>query len=279
MWGRRVLGQEDPRADHPSQHSLHPFPRGFSLAGTRSQGGSRERSESRVWKTFPRAEGLLESFPLTTSLILLLHRAWGGLFSLSILLFTFFFFFKINISVSRGQNIPMEKVKLAQGRLRALEMEPWILALAAPWELEWGTVSPGMSGIGDTSETGSMPRTGNPGSPLLHLMGAVVSWASLVSETHISTIGAEPLGGKLYCCFGHPKTPPWSRRKRSHSPCWDPIAHSWTILCSRIPPLCASSYPALAFLNISQAPAWEPLNCRWVENPSPAPHTAAHIPG
>lgn len=109
--------------------------------------------------------------------------------------------------MSRGQNIPMEKVELAWGRLRALEMEPWILLPAAFWELEWGTVSPGMSGIGDTSGTGSVPRTGNRGSPLLHLMGAVVSWAPLVSETHFSTIGAEPLGEKLYCCFGHPKTP------------------------------------------------------------------------
>lgn len=92
MWGRGVSGQEGPKADHPSQHPLHPFPGGFSLTGTCSQGGSSERSESCVWKTFPQAEGLLESFPLTTSLILLLHRAWGGLFSLSILLWAFFFF-------------------------------------------------------------------------------------------------------------------------------------------------------------------------------------------
>lgn len=91
MWGRGVSGREGARADHPSQHCLYPLPWGFSLAGTCSQGGSGERSESRVWKTFPRAEGLLESFPLTTSLILLLHRAWGGLFSLSILVFAFFF--------------------------------------------------------------------------------------------------------------------------------------------------------------------------------------------
>lgn len=122
----------------------------------------------------------------------------------------------------------MEKVKLAWRRLRALEMKPWILAPAAPWELEGGTVSPGMSAIGDTSGTGSVPRTGNPESPLLHLMDAVVSWALLFSETHFSTIRAELLGKKPYCCFGHPKTSSWSVRKLIHllSPCWDPSAHN-----------------------------------------------------
>lgn len=134
--------------------------------------------------------------------------------------------------MSRGQNIPTEKVKLARGRLRALEMESWILAPAAPWELERGTVSPGISGIGDTSGTGSVPRTGNPGS----LHPANVSWAFLVSETHFSTIRAELL---LWCCFGHPRTSSWRRQKLSHSlsPCWDPIAHSRIIL------LAATSLP------------------------------------
>lgn len=141
--------------------------------------------------------------------------------------------------MSRGQNIPMEKVKLAWGRLRALEMKPWILAPAAPWELEWGTVSPGMSGIGNTNGTGSGPRTGNPGSPPPSSHGC---WALLVSETHFSTVGAETLGEKLHCCFGHPKTSPWSSRKLRHllSPCWDPSAHSWIILCC---PLAATSLP------------------------------------
>lgn len=98
----------------------------------------------------------------------------------------------------------MEKVELAWGRLRALEMEPWILLPAAFWELEWGTVSPGMSGIGDTSGTGSVPRTGNRGSPLLHLMGAVVSWAPLVSDSFLHHRG-RATGGKAVLLFWSPQ--------------------------------------------------------------------------
>lgn len=46
MEGRRVPGLGTPVA-------CSPLPQGFSLAGTCSRGGSGERSESGVWKTFP----------------------------------------------------------------------------------------------------------------------------------------------------------------------------------------------------------------------------------